>query len=72
MNGAVPTRYSAVFAQPAGHVRAATGDYNGDGKLDLVWVRASDRSVLMWLGDGTGFAQSTVGTHSPGWQIVEP
>ena len=65
-------RYSAAFTEPAGYSRVATGDFNGDGKLDLVWARSSDRSVLMWLGDGTGFAASPVGTHSEGWLITNP
>ncbi len=72
MNGAVPTRYSPVFTDPAGYARVATGDYNGDGKLDLVWARGSDRSLLMWLGDGSGFAVVPIRTYNEGWSVTHP
>lgn len=72
MNGAVPMRYSSAFNQPAGYAQVAIGDYNGDAKLDLAWVRSSDRALLMWLGDGNGFAALPVGNHNEGWLITQP
>ncbi len=70
MNGAAPVRYSSAFSQPVGYERAATGDFNGDGKLDIVWRRSGDRHLLMWLGDGNGFAQASIGNYSAGWEIA--
>ena len=29
-----------------------TGDFTGDGKADLLWVNASDRTMQMWVMDG--------------------
>jgi len=48
---------------------AATGDFNRDGKLDLIWTSTS-RDVLMWRGTGTSFVKTSVGTYGVGWSIV--
>ncbi|HXH01520.1 MAG TPA: FG-GAP-like repeat-containing protein, partial [Xanthomonadaceae bacterium] len=71
MSGAVPIRYSAAFTEPAGYARVATGDFNGDGRLDIVWARGTDRHLLLWQGDGNGFTQVAIGNYSAGWQVVE-
>lgn len=70
MDGAIPTRYSSAFSQPAGYTQAATGDFNGDDKLDIVWARSSDRSLLLWQGDGVGFTQLAIRDYSAGWTVV--
>lgn len=70
MSGAVPTRYSAAFAQPQGYTLVARGDFDGNGRLDLVWARESDRHLMMWLGDGTGFTQAAVRNYSSGWVVT--
>ena len=70
MNGATPVRYSPGLTQPAGYARAATGDFNGDGKLDIVWARSSDRNLLLWQGDGNGFTALAIGAYSVGWAVT--
>ncbi|MDQ3057171.1 MAG: VCBS repeat-containing protein, partial [Pseudomonadota bacterium] len=70
MNGAVPVRYSSAFTQPAGYARVATGDFNGDSRLDIVWARSSDRQLLLWQGDGTGFTQLAIRDYSAGWAVT--
>jgi hypothetical protein len=47
------------FATGAGRT-LAVGDFNGDGKLDIVTANASDVSVLLGNGNGTFSAHSFV------------
>ena len=73
MRGPVVQAFSPGFLRPAGHGNVATGDYNGDGKLDLIWGRDADGSVLLWQGDGAGFLQSPVTvSYRSGFRIIEP
>lgn len=49
----------------------ATGDFNGDGKQDLVWRHARLGAVVIWLMDGsTILGARVVGTYPPEWQLV--
>ncbi len=68
MHGTTTVR-SALLSVGAGYHVAATGDYNGDGRDDLVWT-SSARDLYMWLGNGSGFASTRVGTYPSGWAIV--
>jgi hypothetical protein len=55
----------------ASYSLAATGDYNGDGKGDLIWTSTS-HDVLMWRSNGTAFVKNSVGSYGAGWSIVSP
>jgi len=68
MNGATRKRY-LTSAITSGYKVAATGDFNRDGRGDIVWVNAS-RSMSMWLSDGTRFQPTILGTFSAGWKLV--
>src|SRR5262249_51206457 len=51
---------------------AGTGDFNGDGKSDLLWLNTSTGQAVIWLLNGT----SVSGGGSPGsaaspWTIAE-
>ena len=73
MHGQEVVRMSPALASPEGHERVATGDFNGDGRLDVLWVDpASDRRhVLLWLADGGGgFAPASVGQYALNWQVI--
>lgn len=73
MRASVVQTFSPGFLNPAGYGNVATGDYNADGKLDLIWGRDADGSVLLWQGDGTGFLQSPVTvSYRSGFRIIEP
>lgn len=69
MRNSFPVRLSPGFLKPPGYNRVAMADYNGDGKLDIIWARESDRSLLLWQGDGEGFVQAPIGNYSAGWRV---
>ena len=49
-----------------------TGDFNGDGKYDIVWRHTTGYNVV-WYMDGTTFVNWTYfgGLVDPGWKIVD-
>lgn len=47
----------------------ATGDFNGDGKTDIVWSDTSNK-IYIWLSNGNGFVSQFVGQNAPGWTVV--
>jgi peptidyl-Asp metalloendopeptidase len=49
---------------------AATGDFNGDGLLDLAWT-SDARDIKMWFGNGSSFSKSVyAGAYSAGWAVI--
>ncbi len=77
MNGATPTTQNVIGTvdtawQIAGtsSLVQSTGDFNADGKADLLW-RKSDGTVAMWLMNGTTpSTQTVIGTIDTTWQIA--
>ena len=67
MNGISVTRAQAFNAMSGYHV-AATGDFNTDGILDLMWTNGS--AVYEWVGNGTGYTSQLVGYYDSRWQPV--
>jgi hypothetical protein len=47
----------------------ATGDFNADGKADIVWVDSSNK-VYIWLSTGAGFTSQFVAQNATGWSVV--
>lgn len=76
MAGATPVRYSPALRLPGDDSLArrygpvAAGDYDGDGKLDIVLSRERDQMLMLWRGDGTGFFEASMPRHSQGWQVA--
>ena len=54
MNGSAATGANYHEVDPAWQV-ADVGDFDGDGRNDLVWRRASDGATYLWTLDGLGF-----------------
>ena len=52
--GAFSKAPGSPFAVGASPLSIATGDFNGDGKLDLVVANSGDNSVTLLLGTGSG------------------
>ena len=49
----------------------ATGDFNGDGKTDIVWENTSTGKRVIWFMNGTTFSSSfNLGIVSPDWRIA--
>ena len=70
MNGGAITTASSALPAPAGHEIVANGDFNGDGRMDILWSRASDRNLVLWQGNATGgFDTIGIGGLSIGWTI---
>jgi hypothetical protein len=54
---------------PASWTIVATGDFNGDGKSDILW-RNSDRTVGLWFMNGTQVVStSSFGVLPTSWTI---
>jgi alpha-tubulin suppressor-like RCC1 family protein len=48
-----------------------TGDYNGDGKSDILWRHLTNGDLWVWLMNGTTVVSSTyVATVDPGYAVV--
>ena len=48
------------------------GDFNGDGKSDILWRHAATGQVYLWLMNGTAsIGQGSLGTVDTGWLIVD-
>jgi hypothetical protein len=72
MNGAVATSKSTSVAVTTSYKLAAVGDFNGDGRADLIWD--NNASVWLWTAPATGtvFAQTRVANHPAGWTLQDP
>ena len=74
---ALDTIQTLSAAAPAGWTLAGIGDFNGDGKSDIVWTapdasNAGQTDVLVWLMDGAArVAQAVVGyTPAGGYNLL--
>jgi hypothetical protein len=50
------------------------GDFNGDGKGDLLWQNKTTGAVIVWYLDGTTLLDSPYLYHGglPDWKVVGP
>ena len=57
------------FSAAPGYTIAAQGDFNGDGRMDVVWTSAQ-RDLWLLSSTGNGFIDSFLGNYPSGWRIV--
>jgi hypothetical protein len=63
---------SAIFSLPKTYLPGTTGDFNGDGLTDVIWMDLYG-SVYMWLNQGSTFTSTQVGAAGSvpsGWNLV--
>jgi peptidyl-Asp metalloendopeptidase len=68
MNGAAATR-EGIQNAGGGFVPVATGDFNGDGRVDIIWNRPQG-DMQIWLGNGTSYSGQFLRMFPAGWNLV--
>lgn len=70
MNGAAVSQYVNVVANAGPTYRiVGSGDFNGDGRVDLLWTGAG-RDLWLWTSTGTQFNTVSLGNYPAGWVPV--
>jgi hypothetical protein len=72
MNGSQITASQPIEASPdASWSVAQIGDFNGDGKSDLLWRQSGSGTLAEWLMDGSQItsSQSIAATPDNTWQV---
>jgi hypothetical protein len=60
-----------IFAQRFEGAERVAGDFDGDGKADLLWRNAVTGTAVVWLMDGeTRLAEGSIGIAPLAWQIA--
>ena len=63
------TQSRYLGAVPVAWTVNATGDYNGDGKADILWTNATTGEHAMWLMNGLSAGSgASLGTVPVEWQ----
>lgn len=73
MDGTKVTANPQIGTMAAGSHLAGTGDFNGDGKTDLLFSQGATSTLSVWQMDGTHIAAaSIVGTVNTAadWHLV--
>lgn len=68
LNGTTLVRSSAL-AVASGYSPLTTGDYNGDGRIDILW-RHTSGALQLWTGNGNSFTTAAAGTFPAGWTSI--
>ena len=68
MNGSVPS-YAGSMSVPAQYHVAGMGDFDGDGRGDILWEDGA--TIWLWRNEGNGFSVQFVANHpGNGWEIA--
>jgi serralysin len=70
MNDGQVTSTNVISTSPANWQIAATGDYNGDGKSDILW-RSDSGTVVSWdMNDAQVTSTNVISTIPTDWHII--
>lgn len=69
LEGAVIMGISIVMPHAYDWYVAQTGDFNGDGKADLVWARVVGKETAIWLMEGTSMTSGAIVVSDPNWHV---
>jgi hypothetical protein len=67
-NGAV-TSTASLGTVPAAYSVDLTGDFNGDGKSDIVWTHTSGARSIWFMNGATAASIASLGTVASAWVI---
>ena len=71
INGATVTQSPGVGSATTDWQIDGTGDFNGDGKADILWRHSTGGQVVLWVMNGATVTQSTgVGGATTDWQVA--
>jgi hypothetical protein len=64
------TQLAGSFAAPmsATYKLVAMGDFNADGKMDVIWTDGTN--MYMWIGNGSSFTSVYMGAYPAGWTVT--
>lgn len=68
MHGSTVVYRSPLLPMSPSNHEAAIGDFNGDGRVDILWTNGSN--LVIWLSTGSGFTQQSVGSYPAHWQLL--
>lgn len=68
-NGNIVRKGLRTINVTPGYYVAATGDFNGDGKVDLIWTSAN-HDIYLWASTGSGFQSTYIDSYPSGWQLI--
>jgi hypothetical protein len=69
MNGGQVLSSAGLGTVPTGWTIATTGDFNGDGKSDILWRDAGGNTVIWFMNGAQVSSTASLGTVPIAWTI---
>jgi hypothetical protein len=70
MNGSQVLQTGVLGSVPASWTAAETGDFDGDGKSDILWRNTANGAVAIWFMNGVQVSSpAPVGTVGLDWTV---